>query len=240
MSIAAGVAAFFAVSCAKEDTTLRYNNVTMGNIVNGTFISDQGNRFNIAEQTCAGNIADFNRALIICDVLNSTEAENVYDIRLNFMAGVLVKDMLPVSETEYANDPIIRSEFWVSGGYLNIGLSFPIKKTDAKKHEFNLLHEKKEGVYKFTLRHNAEGEIIKEEGGNNDLMQTFTYLSFPITSIITEDKAKIEIETTNYIIEGNYITNKSTASTIKMDYMKSGYEQAPLSAVPGTASYTLQ
>ena len=45
------IAAFLclaAVSC-KKDNTIQYNNATMGNIVNGTFTSDQGNIFNVAE-----------------------------------------------------------------------------------------------------------------------------------------------------------------------------------------------
>ena len=46
--IIAGVILFNIVSC-KKDETLRYGNVTMGNRVNGKFISDQGNTFNLVE-----------------------------------------------------------------------------------------------------------------------------------------------------------------------------------------------
>ena len=46
--IVAGIAALAATSCDK-DNTLRYNNFTMGNIVDGKFVSDQGNTFNVVE-----------------------------------------------------------------------------------------------------------------------------------------------------------------------------------------------
>lgn len=40
-----------AASCQKDDT-LYYNNLTMGNIVDGRFVSDQGNIFNVVEVAC--------------------------------------------------------------------------------------------------------------------------------------------------------------------------------------------
>lgn len=55
IAIAAGIAALAAASCSK-DNTIRYNNATMGNVVNGKFTSDQGNRFNVVDQTCAGKL----------------------------------------------------------------------------------------------------------------------------------------------------------------------------------------
>lgn len=69
MIIAACAAAFSAVSCTK-DNTIRYNNATMGNIVNGTFISDQGNTFTIVDQTCPGKLDTMKRAFVICDILS--------------------------------------------------------------------------------------------------------------------------------------------------------------------------
>ena len=51
----AALIALAAVSCSK-DTTIRYNNATMGNIVSGRFVSDQGNTFNVVEQNCIGKL----------------------------------------------------------------------------------------------------------------------------------------------------------------------------------------
>ncbi len=100
-----------AVSC-KKDNTIQYNNATMGNVVNGTFTSGQGNIFNVAEQSCEGRIDTMKRAFVICDVLNKTAngANNEYDIRLNALASVLTKDIVAVgaeaAEEVYVEDPV--------------------------------------------------------------------------------------------------------------------------------------
>ena len=47
-------ALLFAAASCKKDDTLRYNNVTMGNIEGETIVSDQGNIFNIIENASAG------------------------------------------------------------------------------------------------------------------------------------------------------------------------------------------
>ena len=44
--MAAAATALASASCQKDDT-LAYNNMTMGNIVEGKIVSDQGNKFNI-------------------------------------------------------------------------------------------------------------------------------------------------------------------------------------------------
>ena len=58
--IAAAILALGSVSCQKDDT-LQYNNFTMGNIVDGRFVSDQGNTFNVVEQLCSGKIQEISR-----------------------------------------------------------------------------------------------------------------------------------------------------------------------------------
>ena len=70
--IAAAMIFLAAISC-KEDETLRYNNMTMGNAVEGTFVSDQGNIFNVVENPCKGDILAAERSLVVCDVLNKTK-----------------------------------------------------------------------------------------------------------------------------------------------------------------------
>ena len=94
----AAILSFAAVSCQLDDT-LYYNNLTMGNIVDGKFLSDQGNIFNIVEQQCSGNIAKEKRAIVICDVLNETEgATKEYEVRLRQFASVLEKNAILAAE----------------------------------------------------------------------------------------------------------------------------------------------
>ena len=69
--VAAILAASIQTSCQK-DNTIQYNNATMGNMVDGTFVSDQGNKFNVVDQQCIGDLNSMKRAFIVCDVLNRT------------------------------------------------------------------------------------------------------------------------------------------------------------------------
>ncbi len=243
--LAAAVIGLAATSCAKENNTLRYNNATMGNIVNGVFMSDQGNIFNVTEQTCEGRLDTMKRAFIICDVLqNTADKEKEYDIRLNYIGRVLTKDAIAKSEIAdletYMNDPIVLIDFWFSGGYANMYLMVPVKRNDGKSHEINLLHEKKENGYKFIVRHDAAGEILKEDGSNSDLIFAYAYASFPISSIISEDTAKVEIEWNSYSVSGSIVTAKTKILTADDEYKKSAYEQVPPTAYSNTLSYSLE
>ena len=104
------LAVSFNTSC-KKDNTLQYNNATMGNIVDGRFISDQGNIFNIVDQQCSGQLDTMKRAFVVCDVLNKTAggAENEYDVRLNGIATVLAKNIVhseEITDEMQVQDPI--------------------------------------------------------------------------------------------------------------------------------------
>ncbi len=239
------VAAMTVISCAKEDNTLRYNNATMGNVTDGVFISDQGNRFNVISQTCGGRLEEMKRAFIICDVLNTTAGTtDEYDVRLNYIANVLDKNAKPVSDIEdlatYMNDPIILNDIWISGGYINFVITVPIKAENGKSHELNLLYEKKENEYIFKIRHDAAGEIYSETETGNTLVLANAYASFPIASIIPEETAKIAVEWKSYIFTAGYLSSQTDEASEKIIYTKSTFEQVPSTAVPTTLEVRLR
>ena len=72
--VSAAILCAGAVSC-KKDPTLQYNNLTMGNVTEGVFTSDQGNIFNVVDQSCYGRLDTMKRAIILCDVLNKTTGD---------------------------------------------------------------------------------------------------------------------------------------------------------------------
>lgn len=203
-----------AISC-KKDETLRYNNMTMGNVVEGTFISDQGNIFNVVENPCKGDILAAERSLVICDVLNRTKGgqSNEYDIRLNRITDVLTKNIVATgtepSEELASDDPVNIENIWLSGGYVNMYILFPVKPGSGTIHYINLVQKEttEEGAYVFHLQHNAQGETVAdmpEEG----LGIGGRYVSFPISKIITEETAQFEI---------NWVCHKSTPSGFSKD-----------------------
>lgn len=228
------MAAIAALTSCKKDDTLKYNNLTMGNVVDGTFTSDQGNIFTVVEKNCKGELENMKRAIVLCDVLRKVEGtENEYEIRLNQMAEVLAKD--PITKTEAdadtemsVQDPIYIYDRWISGGYINLFLQYETKVGSTKKHLVNLVLDEEElekGNYVFTLRHNSEGESMVH-GATNPVLGG-SYVSFPITELIKEDRAEITIKFKWYKSIGQGWGSETQENSYKLSYTKGGYEQAP-------------
>lgn len=221
------------VSCAKDDT-LYYSNLTMGNIVDGKFISDQGNIFNIEEQECTGNLESLSRAMILCDVLKKTEgSENEYDIRLIDFVSVLEKDALTLEtadaeEETSVTDPILIEQLWYSGGYLNFFVKNFVKTDSQTKHLVNLVyHIDEDGKYIFELRHNAYGEIYGVDG-TGSMTISGGYLSIPITNIIKEDSAKLVLKWEWYRDDQyGYSYSNLKEYSFEYDWKRTGFEQTP-------------
>ena len=247
IAVAAGMIALAATSCQKDET-LRYNNATMGNIVNGQFVSDQGNILNVIEQSCTGKLDTMKRAFIICDVLNMAESNDEYYVRLNYIAPVLTKDVLQPSGSEelplLKNDPILLSDLWISGGYVNIYMTIPVARGSDRKHEINFVLDKskqEDGTYTFLIRHDASGEVLKENASNGDMILAGAYASFPITDIIKEDTAKICVKWQSYIVTGqNIVSAKSEEYFVNRSYKKGSFEHVPSTAVASKSTMEIR
>lgn len=231
ISIATVIVALCAASCQKDDT-LYYGNFTMGNVVDGKFVSDQGNTFNVVEQLCGGQLDTMKRAIMVCDVLKETEGkENEYDIRLTQLSSVLTKDPIATSdavgEDLMAADPIHLEKIWYSGGYLNLYITVPFDKTLDKKHLINLIYNTEEdGSLTLELRHNAYSDIRDDK--NVNMVLGANYVSFPILGIINSDSAKITVKWKWYESAGFAWTSTEKEYTMKFDWKREGYEHVPV------------
>ena len=161
-------------SCAKDDT-IRYNNLTMGNIENGVFTSDQGNIFTVVENNSKGKLEDMKRAIVLCDVLKKVDGKsNEYEIRLNDMAEVFVKAPITAAEAatdpdKTVEDPICIDQCWISGGYLNLYIMYNQKSGSTQKHMINLVLDESAsstGKYELSLRHNSFGDNLESGAAN--------------------------------------------------------------------------
>ena len=221
-----------ALASCKKDDTLRYNNVTMGNIDGETIISDQGNIFQIAESGFEVDLNEYERVLVACDVLKET-AEKTYDIRLSWIARVLEKNVKTMADSTpeedlSVNDPIVLREIWYSGGYLNMTIETAHKRGSETAHFINLVQEEseKEGTYTFSLRHNAMGETPSEN--DKDYSGATGYVSFPIAGIIKGDSAKIVLKWKSHkFAGGGYSLIDSEDITEEYDWTRGGHEHAP-------------
>ncbi len=230
-----------AVSCQQDDT-LQYNNVTMGNVVDGTFISDQGNIFNIVEQSFEFRLDTMKRALVVCDVLCRTEGtENEYDVRLKDASPVLTKDLLAsgsiTEEDALVKDPVHIKEIWYSGGYLNMYITFPIKQGSQSPHLINLVTDDSKtsgSSYSLELRHNGFGEIWSEK--NDDLILAGAYVSFSLGKAISGDSAHVTLNWRWHKPVGNGWSLEVVDNKIEFDWKRESFEQAPLSLASKSVS----
>ena len=225
-----------ALAACKKDETLRYNNVTMGNIKGEEIVSDQGNTFVITESLFE---IDFNslenkRVLLSCDVLRQVEGKT-YDIRLTGIAQVLTKDVKTLEQSTpeedlTADDPVIIRDLWYSGGYLNIKFDFAQKKGSTTPHYINLVHDSsatEDGTYTFMFRHFAQGEVPSEEDREYHIGSG--YVSFPISKLITEDAAKIIFKWNSHQFVGSgYSLTKTESRSETINWTRGDFEHDTL------------
>ncbi len=228
--IAAAVLALGSVSCQSDDT-LNYNNITMGNIVDGRFVSDQGNTFNVVQQLCSGKIEEEKRIMMICDVLNETEgSRNEYDVRLTTYFPVLEKKAVTLDEATGeidVQDPVHIDQLWFSGGYINMVIQTPVIPGSDTKHLVNLVYSVNEnGEYVLNFRHNAFGEVWSQEMDSKMALSGGAYVSFPIADIIKEDDAKIVLNWKWYqSTELTFDYTKEKIYEFKYDWTRKGFIQ---------------
>ena len=216
-------------SCA-ADYTLHYSNVTFGDFKDGKFISDQGLTFNIVEQTCSGSIDSLKRAVISCDILANT-GESEYSVRLTDFDPIFTKshvDSTAVTDSSiFVNDPVNIGEIWYSGGYLNLLLYIPIKESSNQVHMVNLIRDDDctdTGVYKFTFKHNAFGEVITAT--DNEFIFSSQYISFPLANIFQKNEQNVQIifNWTSPEEKDGLLTTETKKNTVSLDVERSGYE----------------
>ena len=240
----AAIAAASLISSCQKDDTIQYNNGTMGNIVEGRFISDQGNIFNVVEQTCIGELYDMERAFVVCDVLRKTDGgkDNEYDVRLKQIATVMTKNVVyheNTTEEMLVQDPVYIEYVWIAGGYLNLHVIFPIKAGSTTGHLINLVHEGEmvdsetgdtiEGTYRFSLRHNANGDKITPPQ-THDYVLGGGYVSFPLSSYISENEAKFCIEWEWHKSLGDGLSTETETIKLNTTYKTGGFQHAPKNA----------
>ena len=241
--------AAIALSSCKKDDTICYNNVTMGNVVNGSFISDQGNTFNIVENNSGKQLENDKRLIVACDVLRQVSGkENEYDVRLNQFVSVFTKNPVKLSEItddeRKVENPICINDLWFAGGYVNMYIMFLVKEDSKTTHMINLVlddSKKESGKYSFRLRHNSFGETFVQLDTENTVPEVTTqadsqinwgfagsYVTFPISEIIKDQTAEITLNWTSHIITEFAWSAKTEEKSYKISYSKDYFEHAPL------------
>lgn len=188
--------------CTKEDFLIT-NDQTMGDIIGGRFLSDQGIWYDIVEQTCDGRLADCKRALVISDILKntSTKDELSYEIRLKDFIDVSVTEIVS-SPGDAPQDPVLVDLAWVSGGYLNLRLGYYGQAASSVSHQFSAAILQKPGInQELVVRvcHNANGEYWGADNVDTSLLEKKScFVSVPISSFYTDAGSRFP---SYYIVE---------------------------------------
>ena len=169
-------AAALLTGCIKE-TFLITNDQTMGNIIDGRFLSDQGIWYDVTDEVNPGDtkkLLSESRALVLCDILQNTTVsggEMSYNILLKEFVHV---DVAPVvTEVPQEEAPVLVDLVWASGAYLNFRLIYLTPETPKQEHSFSVVVEKAPtDLQEMVLHiyHNAGGEYYGAllGGGESD------------------------------------------------------------------------
>lgn len=220
-------------SCAADMTyqdTIYDNNITMGNFVEGAFITDQGLTYTITNQSLIDKADSVKRAMISCDIVSKID-ESSYNVYLTDFEEIFTK--VPVDSTAISDeailleDPLNFGEIWYSGGYLNMLVSIPVKQDSRQEHTINLVRDDENAepaVYEFSFKHNANGEVIT--AADTDFAQANRYVSFPISHLFKENeqKVKIVLNWTSNLEKDGVWTHETKKNQIALDVERIGYE----------------
>lgn len=208
----------------------------MGNFLDGKFISDQGNVYNIKEQNCESVSDSIVRAIVVCDILSKT-GDNAYDVRLHEASGIFTKapvDSTAVTDSAiFVENPLSISEMWCSGGYINMYIYIPMKSGSTQAHLINLVRNDtvaEEGVHEFVLKHNAYGEVMSEK--DKDFVLGGTYVSFPIAGMFKSDEAKIRIRWTAHKETEGAWSMETERNLLEYNWHKGGFEHQIVNTSP--------
>ena len=210
-------------SCFPESDYM-YNDTGMFTLAGPTkLVADTGDIYYITENNAGAVIPDtLKRVMASCDVLEAVSGkQNEYNVRLNDFSGAICKAPVPLHAADAANvgtDGININQAWISGGYLNLYVSYALYQGATKdKHVINLVHDNirsnSDTLY-FEMHHNAHGDSPENTDISlYDFIFGGRYASFPISDILGTGKPVIHIEWDWYIgDEYSYTREKSTHS----------------------------
>lgn len=195
-------------SCLKDPEMLFTNDQTTGNIIEGRFLSDQGLWYDVVEQTCEGVLRDYERALIVCDILRntSTDKELSYEVRLKQIVPVGLPEVL-AGVDENMQDPIVADLTWVSGQYLNMRLVYFTAVESTAQHQIKLaVVQKPSSVQPLVVRvcHDAGEDAGVVTGLKRDdlanaktVSQVTVFVSMPLYELYKD----LHTYTINYEVE---------------------------------------
>jgi len=155
---------------------------------NGVFLSDYATAYTLKEDKSDGLWVKGNRYLITFDILNRD-----YEITLKGYQDCYVSTPVAASEEALAGeDPVAINAQSISGGYVNLHLSYYQKKEGSYTHQIRMAYEdhpEKAELQLFLVHDgNAENPV---NYSNEELESVDRLYSFPLQGLVAEGQSRI-------------------------------------------------
>lgn len=213
--IAAAATIFSIAGCSFFDVdSLPKSVMDIGELKQNVFISDDGVKYNISANNVGSSVRDYDRVILVFDILNEIIKEKEFNIKVTDLYTVKCanpvmsnpSDKDPETGKALGHDPVRLASGWSSGGYLNMEAMLFAKSPSTVKHQINLEYKGIQAdTLRFELRHNAFGEIPVDATGDFDDRGGFeivnSFFSFPVSHLIPAglDSYPASIENSWYV-----------------------------------------
>ena len=186
----------FIVSCISRDDTLYYGLTDYG-VVQGAnrILTDDDIVLTIVQKECNENLDTMGRVAVFCDLLRKV-SETEYEINLREIQSMkIVSPVLstsPQAEARVYDDPVCLQTAWFSGGYLNLTLSYYVKKGSTTPHTLLFVEDRPCFDETQDIQIDINLRIYHEGGGESfanpdidmdQLNQVNTFVSIPFGSL---------------------------------------------------------
>lgn len=204
-----------ATSCFKETTFEVYNYADFVTSLSGKLLSDYGDVYTVTSNATDSEEwkIEGKRFYIICDILNRALA-----IKLKEITNVTVAQLSPLSEEDVWDDPVIVNDHCISGGYLNIVMSYFYDKSSRYLHQLYFRSEYDDVEDHLTIHIFHDGNHANPAYMSTDeLDKKQVVYSVPLTSFIKED-SRLSLSVSLHELEkdadGKEVVKKNTYNLV--------------------------
>lgn len=204
-----------ATSCFKESTFEVYNYADFVTSLSGKLLSDYGDVYTVTSNATDSEEwkIEGKRFYIICDILNRALA-----IKLKEITNVTVAQLSPLSEEDVWDDPVIVNDHCISGGYLNIVMSYFYDKSSRYLHQLYFRSEYDDVEDHLTIHIFHDGNHANPAYMSTDeLDKKQVVYSVPLTSFIKED-SRLSLSVSLHELEkdadGKEVVKKNTYNLV--------------------------
>lgn len=192
-----------ACACSRQELDLPIAvNVTMtGSISGDTFTDDQGLDYRITGTAEGVSLTDMDRALVTVNVIEKI-SDKEYSAYLLSLYKPLCKKVAMLSaatDEMLGEDPVLIDAGWISGGYVNLSITFSRFRGSETAHQIELVMDDSatdDGTLHLTLHHNGFGEGFADEGNRSSFTDVAGFVCFDVSGLLPDGTDSMPVSIT--------------------------------------------